>query len=141
MTLKDEYLIEGRVVELKNGLRGLILDNYILFPHGKTNVSEYDDNMVSGCFTYENIDKVFKFIGSFNKYGLETLLCDENLELLWENLDFGQFKLGDLIKVRDTEEDWWVTRRFVKYDGKLIYTLSEDLDEVYSWYMGKKIDG
>lgn len=140
MTLKDEYLIEGRVVEIKNGLRGLILDNYILFPHGKTNLSEYNDDMVVRGSTYEDIDKVFKFIGSFNRCGLENLLRDENLELLWENLDFSQFKLGDLIKVRDTKEDWWVTRRFVKYDGKLIYTLSEDLDEVYSWYMGKKID-
>lgn len=139
MTLKDEYLIDGRVVELRNGVRGLILDNYILHPHGKTNISEYDDNMECG-YSYQSIDKVFKFMGSVNRCGLESLLCDKNLELLWENLDFGQFKLGDLIKVRDTEEDWWVTRRFVKYDGKLIYTLSEDLDEVYSWYMAKRID-
>lgn len=138
--LKSKYLIEGAIVELKDGTRGLILDNHILFSHIRIPLDDYDADMINMNTHYQDIIKVFKLKTSLIRYGLEDVFYDENLDLLWEKLNFEKLKVGDLIMVRDGEGDDWIVRHFVRYDGKNIYVLSEDLRVVIGWNMAKTID-
>lgn len=99
MTKSD--LKNGMVVELKNGYRGLILDNRMVFKDGFNNLCSYKDDLyLQNRYNSEfDIIKVFKIK---NPIGIDKLFNDEYLELIWEQEEEKEeIKVGDIVKVID----------------------------------------
>lgn len=97
MTKSD--LENGMVVELKNGYRGLILDNRMVFKDGFNNLCSYKDDLyLQNRYNSEfDVIKVFKIK---NPIGIDKLFNDEYLDLIWERKEEkDEIKVGDNVKV------------------------------------------
>jgi len=81
--MEKRDLVNGRhVVELRNGIRGLIVEYSIMGQEYWCSLVNFQDTL-----EYWNVDerviiKVFDFISFAN--GLDSILKDENLKLIWE---------------------------------------------------------
>lgn len=101
-TMTKSDLQNGMVVELKNGYRGLILDNRMVFNDGFNYLYSYKDDLYLQNRYYSEFDiiKVFKIK---NPISINTLFEDEYLELIWElkeeKEEKEKIKVGDNVKV------------------------------------------
>lgn len=68
------------VVELKNGLKGIIVDNLIIGKNFFSDLSEYNDDLTNFG---ENLD-IVKVYDTWAYMGFEDYLNDNNLAFVWE---------------------------------------------------------
>lgn len=82
-TLKEQYLVSGNVVELRNGSQYLVVSNTLMNLDGDNwgTTSSYTDNLTHGHYLHLDIIKVYirKYHSSF--FGIEPY---SNLKLIWE---------------------------------------------------------
>ena len=97
--MKKSDLKNGMVVELRNGKRFLIVNNFgigkdsCIYLYGSF---AYDENLydVIGDSTFD-ITKIYKTVG----HTFKTLFDNESLSLIWEREEKEEIKVGDKVKV------------------------------------------
>ena len=79
-TFTKDDLENKMVVELRNGLKGIIIDNLIMGKLFFCDLSEYNDDLTN---LRKNLD-IVKAYDTWEYMGFENYLNDGNLALVWE---------------------------------------------------------
>ena len=75
------------VIELRNGFRGVVLNNVIMNEHAYISLSCFNDDTLTFSNGYDNDDNnldIIKIYDTMFNMGLRHYLEDYNLTLIWE---------------------------------------------------------
>ena len=121
MTKSD--LKNGMVVEARNGDKGIVYNDQILFKYMSTSIDNLKDNLETDFPITEDsysIDKIY-IIKYLYCYRQLSNFDDDNLKLIWERTE--DFKVGDIVRVVEKEKS---------YDTYIDFFIEQDLPIDYA---------
>ncbi|WP_283695778.1 hypothetical protein [Clostridium perfringens] len=123
--MKKNDLENGMIVEIRKGLRFLILDENLIGDDLFNSLNSYDEQMNDKLFNDSDYDiiKVYKFNG---RVVLSEIFEDKNLKLIWEKereIDWSKVSKGIKVIVSDKKEETYhpneLDRIFIGYEPML----------------------
>lgn len=119
--MKKSDLKDGMIVELRNGKRAIVLNDYLLGLEMWFYLShQYNDNLTYVNGEEKRLTEPFDIIKVYKTdfSSLERLLLDKKLELIWERkeIDWNKVPFGTMVKCWSHESSNKYIGRFLGYD-------------------------